>query len=428
MALFALEELDDIVIHDRPDKICRLCGLYKGCLSPKMDPYGSFRRKIMVVGEAPGPTEDKRGKPWQGKVGRFLRETMEDLGLDLFTDCVCVNAVACFPKDSKGDIRGPENNEIDSCWTVKVKKAIDKYKPNVIILLGGAAVQSVLGKRWGGKQLGGVSRWRGTAIPDQDLGAWICTTFHPSYVLRNGSEFIENLWLKDLRRYIKIAKRDLFPERLDPEIVFVNSKNIGDAVYDHCRGAKLVAFDYETTGIKPDAEGHRIVCGAFCADGEKVVTGFFPLDPNSVHLKGVKAILRDKKIGKTSHNIKFEQTWSKVWLGVAVRDFVWDSMVVSHILDPRPLWNSLAFQTYINFGEVGYDKIMSPVLDASHNKSKHGSNGFNKLVKFVERSKGDRKKVLTYCGLDSYYQFNLALRQMKKVDKDIYLEMINEEG
>src|SRR4030066_1575758 len=82
---------------------CQSCGLYKDCKSPKMQPFGNFQKKIMVIGEAPGEIEDNKGKPWQGKSGQLLQKTFGDLGIDLFEDCVNVNSVSCRPMDSNRD-------------------------------------------------------------------------------------------------------------------------------------------------------------------------------------------------------------------------------------------------------------------------------------------------------------------------------------
>jgi hypothetical protein len=62
-----------------------------------MQPFGNFKREIMIVGEGPGKTEDRRGKPWQGRAGGVVKGALEDLGINLFEDCVSVNAVNCFP-------------------------------------------------------------------------------------------------------------------------------------------------------------------------------------------------------------------------------------------------------------------------------------------------------------------------------------------
>ena len=66
---------------------CGVCRLYKSCQSPKMKPYGKGRKGILILGEAPGKEEDKRGKPFVGPFGRFLKDHLEMVGIDMDRDC-----------------------------------------------------------------------------------------------------------------------------------------------------------------------------------------------------------------------------------------------------------------------------------------------------------------------------------------------------
>ncbi|KKL17127.1 hypothetical protein LCGC14_2488660, partial [marine sediment metagenome] len=133
-----------------------------------MEPYGNFKKKVMIIGEAPGAEEDRTGKPWQGKTGRLLQETLKEIGINLFEDCISVNAVNCAPPNN----RTPTKKEIDCCRDIKVLKALAEHSPKKIILLGGVALTSFLGDRWK-KKLGGITMWRGFAAPDQDYKAWV---------------------------------------------------------------------------------------------------------------------------------------------------------------------------------------------------------------------------------------------------------------
>ena len=162
---------------------CASCGLYKWAMTPKMKPNGKFEKKIMVIGEAPEEDEDLKGKPWQGKMGRVLQRKYKQLGIDLERDCISLNSVNCRPVDENGNNRAPTDYEI-SCCRQKVLAAIKKYQPKVIILHGNAAVASLLtGYRWKGNPTG-ISSWRGWTIPDREFGAWVCPTFHPSFIER----------------------------------------------------------------------------------------------------------------------------------------------------------------------------------------------------------------------------------------------------
>ena len=179
---FSKEEVGSSIVTKSKKLTCFACGLYKDVQSPKMEPYGNFKKKVMIIGEAPGKEEDRNGKPWQGRVGRMLQRTLEELGIDLFDDCISLNAINCRPPDN----RNPSPNELNCCREVKVIKAITDFNPEKIILLGTSALTSFLGHRWK-KSLGGITKWRGWNIPDQQYKAWVCPTFHPSYVSRMSS-------------------------------------------------------------------------------------------------------------------------------------------------------------------------------------------------------------------------------------------------
>ncbi|MDZ4226536.1 MAG: uracil-DNA glycosylase, partial [Candidatus Pacearchaeota archaeon] len=198
---FTLKETQSKSIPDGKRLSCSACGLYKDCLSPQMEAFGNFKKKILIIGEAPGEIEDKNGKPWQGKTGRLLQRTLQKLGLDLFEDCLNINACLCRPMDKSGENRAPYNNEILNCRQ-KVLQVIEENKPEIIIPLGNSALQSLLGNRW--KKDLKITRWRGWTIPDRDFNAWICPTFHPSFIERSDKGAEEVIWTQDLERIIDL--------------------------------------------------------------------------------------------------------------------------------------------------------------------------------------------------------------------------------
>lgn len=65
---------------------CEKCGLYKNCLSPKMDYSGEGRKNILIIAEAPGKTEDEQGVQLVGQAGELFKENLNNLGFDLDQD------------------------------------------------------------------------------------------------------------------------------------------------------------------------------------------------------------------------------------------------------------------------------------------------------------------------------------------------------
>jgi len=381
---------------------CASCGLYKGCTSAKMEPFGNFKKGILNIGEAPGEIEDSRGKQWQGKTGRLLKRAYDKLGIDLFEDCLNINAVNCRPPDN----RTPTPYEIDCCRAVIVRKVIEEYQPKVIVLFGNAALQSFLGDRWEG-DMGGITKWRGWKIPDQDFKCWVVPVFHPSYVLRESEPHVDITWKGDLETAISAASEP-WPRTPAPSIEYLEDLSLL-AKYQPSIGE--MAFDYETTGLKPHMEGHQIVCGAITITPER--TFAFMMPKTRKGMRPFTDLLQDERIMKMAHNMKYEDTWSIEKLRTEVRNWGWDSMLAAHVLDNRKYITGLKFQTYINFGIVDYASEVTPYLKG---KGKSG-NAINSVIAFIAKP-GGQKKLLEYCALDSYYQFLLAKKQMDIMQYD----------
>jgi DNA polymerase len=377
-----------------------------------MKPYGDFKKGILNIGEAPGEHEDRRGKQWQGKTGRALKAMYDSLGINLFKDCININAINCRPTKDSGN-REPEDEEITSCRR-RVFEVIDEYKPKLIMLFGGCAVKSVIGSRWT-KDLGGISRWRGWTIPDRELNAWICPVFHPSYVER-GEAQIEVIWEKDLRRaFRKIGKPipEFIDERTQIEIL-TNPKDIRRMLIDVMQGTPFhpyfVAFDYETTGMKPQRKGHKIICASVCAEPGKAYA-FMMME----EIWRIWRVFLRSDIGKIAQNLKHEDNWSKVLQKTDVKNWAWDPMLAARLLAGRPGCASLKFQAYVRYGLPNwqYDWV-EDFLEMEDNKD---GNSFNRIEELVKSERGQRM-LLEYCGIDGLKTLPLSLEQMQEMGLD----------
>lgn len=384
---------------------CHSCGLYKYVNSPVMKPYGKGRKDVLNIGEAPGESEDLKGRQWQGRAGRRLQSTLRrDLGINLFEDCVNINAINCRPTSQSGN-RPPSNNEIACCRRI-VLKVIRDMKPHVINLFGGSAIKSVLGHRFHG-DLGGIHKWRGWNIPDRDLNAWINPLFHPSYVQRV-EEVTDVIWRQDLKRAFDKATTPL-PELHEPKFHFVDDLSFLEEIPNY----EMVAFDYETTGIKPHAEEHEIICCSVAVDEENVYVFMMPKDEDQLQL--FKEFLENPAIHKIAANAKFEYNWSVEKLGVHPKGIVFDTMLATHTLDNRPGINGVKFQTYVQFGIIDYSSEVQPYLKGKDKNNDNSLNNIHKLLKTKEL----KEKLLYYCGWDSFIERKLAMQQMEQINYDV---------
>ena len=379
---------------------CASCGLYKYVLSPRMKPFGNFKKGILNIGEAPGEKEDRKGRQWQGKVGKRLQQEYAHLGFDLFEDCLNINTINCRPTDKKGNNRPPTSDEIVSC-RAHVLKVIQEYQPRVIVVLGSSAISSIIGHRWR-KDLGGIAKWRGWTIPDRDFNAWVCPVWHPSYVDRLNGKEIDVIWRQDLKRALSLHTKALPKWRDEKELV-----EIIDSPSQLSSFSNLVAIDYETTGLKPHASGHRIVCAAV-AHNENTVQ-VFPMPEDKISQQPFLDRLRDPIIGKMAHHMKFEEMWSTIYLKQPVKNWKWDSMLAAHLLDNRSYTTGLKFQVYVNFGVVNYNGEVEKYLKGKDSKN---ANSMNRVLELIKTERG-RRQLYTYCGLDALYEYRLAMKQME---------------
>ena len=139
---------------------------------------GNPTAKLLIVGEAPGPEENVRGKPFVGRAGQMLDKVLEAANFDPEKDVYITNSVFRMPPGTDGKpFRKPTSEEIDY-YRPYVREIIRLVDPLIMLLTGNVACESILDKT-------GITRLRGQWTESQ--GRWIMPIFHPSYLLRNPS-------------------------------------------------------------------------------------------------------------------------------------------------------------------------------------------------------------------------------------------------
>lgn len=91
---------------------------------------GNSKALIMLIGEAPGATEDKTGKPFVGQAGQLLSECLEGLNLSR-QDTWITNLVKHRPPANRDPL--PAEKDL---YAPYLKKEIAIIKPRLIITLG----------------------------------------------------------------------------------------------------------------------------------------------------------------------------------------------------------------------------------------------------------------------------------------------------
>jgi DNA polymerase len=140
---------------------------------------GNPRARLLIIGEAPGPEENIKGKPFVGRAGQLLDKILQAVQFDPETDVYITNSVFRLPPGEDGKaFRKPTEDEI-KYYRPYVLEIIRLVDPLIMLLTGNVACQSILGKT-------GITSLHGQW--SQLHGRWVMPIYHPSYLLRNPSK------------------------------------------------------------------------------------------------------------------------------------------------------------------------------------------------------------------------------------------------
>ena len=135
---------------------------------------GNQQADWMIIGEAPGAEEDRRGEPFVGRAGQLLDQMLLAIGQS--RDKVFIaNILKCRPPHN----RDPKPVEAEACRQY-LDRQIELIQPRIILAVGKIAAQNLLGSD------DPVGRMRGRP---HDLGGIpLVVTYHPAYLLRSPSQ------------------------------------------------------------------------------------------------------------------------------------------------------------------------------------------------------------------------------------------------
>ncbi|MCS6955940.1 MAG: uracil-DNA glycosylase [Candidatus Calescibacterium sp.] len=166
-------ELKKIEKQIRECNKCRLHQFRKNAVPGN----GIYNTRIMLIGEAPGRNEDIEGLPFVGQAGKLLEQMLNNIGISR-NDIFITNVVKCRPPEN----RDPLDDEIQTCKPYLFRQ-IELVNPKLIILVGKYSISTILSINIK------ISHVKGrTFVKD---GRYIFCTYHPAFILRNYSSYIE---------------------------------------------------------------------------------------------------------------------------------------------------------------------------------------------------------------------------------------------
>lgn len=151
---------------------CSGCGLCE-TRTQAVPGVGHARADLLIIGEAPGQEEDRRGEPFVGRAGQLLDRMLAAIGLDREVVFI-TNVLKCRPPRN----RDPKPEEALACapW---LRRQIELIEPKVILSVGRVSAQQLL------ETTESIGRLRGRWHRFGSRETPLLVTYHPAYLLRS---------------------------------------------------------------------------------------------------------------------------------------------------------------------------------------------------------------------------------------------------
>ena len=358
-ALDAFEPLFDAP----PGARCDLCPLAGHSGGGPILGAGPEHARLVILGEAPGHREVKEGRPFVGRSGRLLAETLARLGVKP-SDARRTNVLLCQPPDDlslEDYLASLPKGTPDPRECCRGRLLDELQGVECVFALGGTALGALAGVK------GGIHKWRGSplrvSIPDppdfddtRGLAAlprpgapadrpeptrtpdeaWVIPIFHPAFVLRPDGARFTTTFKSDVAKGVRIWRTD--KTRWDESDLVPEAPP--EALVAACAAAresgKAVAVDIETAG------GHPLLTNLLCvgfAWGEsarvipfrRVDSEPWPYEPGELEMvtEALRALLADETVAKTFHNHLYDVPILERH-GFPVRGPLHDTMLMHH--------------------------------------------------------------------------------------------------
>ena len=203
---------------------------------------------FMIVGEAPGADEVKQAQPFVGRSGKLLRETVENLGLQIkdvyitnvFWERPPSNDVSYFFESRtaaklknvkiREDLPSYKSRYIKVPYDDCIKRLYEEIgvvKPSIILTVGATAMWALTGKDKITEHRGNIE-----IVTVGSISSAVISTFHPAGVLRRRDWF--DVFSKDIKLAIESHNLLLRPK---PEYIYFSEITAESRVWPAFGGA-----------------------------------------------------------------------------------------------------------------------------------------------------------------------------------------------
>ena len=182
-------------------RTCTACELHKSRTQAVFG-VGNPRAEWMVIGEAPGAEEDRRGEPFVGRAGQLLDAMLRAIGLSRETNVYIANILKSRPPGN----RDPRPEEVAACLPY-LHRQIELVRPKLLLAVGRIAAQNLLATD------APLGRLRGRVHHFGEHNVPLVVTYHPAYLLRSPAEK-RKAW-EDLQFARRVFAQTVNPESND---------------------------------------------------------------------------------------------------------------------------------------------------------------------------------------------------------------------
>lgn len=155
--------------------VCQRCELHQGRTQTVFG-VGARNADWLIIGEAPGQEEDRKGEPFVGRAGQLLNAMLAALNLRR-EEVYIANILKCRPPGN----RDPRPEEVLSCEGY-LQRQIALIAPKLILCVGRIAAQNLL------KTQTPIGKLRGQRHVYGEQAIPVIVTYHPAYLLRSPAE------------------------------------------------------------------------------------------------------------------------------------------------------------------------------------------------------------------------------------------------
>lgn len=324
---------------------------------------GPNNAKIAIVGEAFGAQEEIHQKPFMGAAGKLLTDCLTSAGIPR-ESCFITNVFHQRPpnndvlyffgskKESASDLPAYRPGKYLKADFRSIPEALFSelaiVNPNITIALGATALWALTGQNK-------ISNWRGVAMLSQG-NRKVLASYHPAAVLRQWE--LRPILIADL---MKANRESITKELYVPKRRVCLAESIEDIlsfVENYIKADTTLAFDIETS------RGH--ITSISFAPSESIVivipfrradwSNYWPDATSEVAAWNWVKMILTSPCPKVAHNGVYDIQYLWMKMGIPVKNYTHDTMLLSHSLQPE-LQKGLGFLGSIYTNEIAWKEF-----------------------------------------------------------------------